>query len=130
MGNKIKHLEFIQSVIDRQARNSFLLKGWAITLVVATLAFKEADFAKTLLIYFLIFMFWFLDSYYLWQEKKFRCLYNHVRKLPEGKIDFDMNTNEAAKKDGCSWIDVITSRTLIIFYSALMIFTFLFLNWR
>lgn len=28
MENKIKHLEFIQGVINRMANNSFMLKGW------------------------------------------------------------------------------------------------------
>jgi hypothetical protein len=35
MGDKIKHLEMIQAVISRLANNSFLLKGWSITLVSA-----------------------------------------------------------------------------------------------
>ena len=39
----IKHLEFIQAVITRMAGNSFVLKGWAITLAAAgfALAAKE-----------------------------------------------------------------------------------------
>ena len=35
---KLKHLEFIQNVITRMNRNSFQLKGWAITIVSAILA--------------------------------------------------------------------------------------------
>jgi len=30
--NKIKHLEMIEAVIERMAKNSFQLKGWAMTL--------------------------------------------------------------------------------------------------
>ena len=30
--NKRKHLEFIQQVITRMNANSFLIKGWAVTL--------------------------------------------------------------------------------------------------
>ena len=33
MDNKIKHLELIQGIINRMAGNSFMLKGWAVTLV-------------------------------------------------------------------------------------------------
>ena len=29
---KLKHLEFIQSVISRMSANSFFLKGWGVTL--------------------------------------------------------------------------------------------------
>lgn len=32
MENKQKHLEFIQSIINRMAGHSFLLKGWGVTL--------------------------------------------------------------------------------------------------
>ena len=132
MSNKIKHLEFIQNIIDRQAKNSFLLKGWVITLVAASFALsvKNETFIKILFVYFLIFIFWVLDSYYLWQERKFRCLYDHVRKLKEDKVDFDMSTKEIAKKAGCSWIDTILSLSLLSFYFALMLFTIVFFNWR
>ena len=31
----VKHLEMTQSVIDRMGRNSFQLKGWSMTIIVA-----------------------------------------------------------------------------------------------
>ena len=77
---KIKHLEFIQNVITRMNTNSFQIKGWNIIIVSAFLAV----FASTKNIYFLLSaivpssIFWFLDSYYLLQERKFRGLYNDV----------------------------------------------------
>ena len=37
--NKRKHLEFIQDVINRMARNSFMLKGWTVLVVGAIIAF-------------------------------------------------------------------------------------------
>ena len=36
---KIRYLELIQNVITRMANNSFMLKGWAITLVAAIFAY-------------------------------------------------------------------------------------------
>ena len=33
MENKRAHLEMIQAVITRMAGNSFLIKGWSVTLV-------------------------------------------------------------------------------------------------
>lgn len=77
---KIKHLEFIQNVITRMNTNSFQIKGWNITIVSAILAI----FASTQNICFLLsaifpsIIFWFLDTYYLLQERKFRGLYNDV----------------------------------------------------
>lgn len=132
MNNKIKHLEFIQNVIARQAKNSFLLKGWIITIVAALLAFPPKDGAlkPVFTVYALIFIFWMLDSYYLWQERLFRALYGHVRKLKEDEIDFDMNTKNVSNEKGCSWWDIATSRTLLAFYFSLMIFTIVFFYWK
>ena len=33
--DKIRYIELIQNIINRLANNSFLLKGWVITLLVA-----------------------------------------------------------------------------------------------
>jgi hypothetical protein len=38
---KLKHLEFIQNTISRMAHNSFLLKGWAITMLGALLGLNK-----------------------------------------------------------------------------------------
>jgi hypothetical protein len=81
----IKHLEFIQHVITRMNTNSFQLKGWSIVIVSAILAI----YASTKNSYFFLaavlptLMFWFLDSYYLNQERKFRGLYNDVAGVTE-----------------------------------------------
>ena len=44
--NKIKHLEMVQDVIKRMASNSFILKGWAVTLVAGIMALAEKDADK------------------------------------------------------------------------------------
>ncbi|MGX1266794.1 hypothetical protein RKD55_004738 [Rossellomorea marisflavi] len=41
MEEKMRHLELIQNVMSRMASNSFLLKGWTVTLVVGLLAFAN-----------------------------------------------------------------------------------------
>jgi hypothetical protein len=43
MEKKLKHLEFIQLVITRMNVNSFLLKGWTVSLVAALFAFAAKD---------------------------------------------------------------------------------------
>jgi len=81
--DQIKHLEFIQTVITRMNSNSFQLKGWSITLVSALLALfastKNINFV--LVAIFPALVFWFLDAYYLMQERKFRGLYSDVAGL-------------------------------------------------
>lgn len=128
MEKKLKHLEFIQTIIGGQAKNSFLLKGWVITIIVALFTFstKDETIKRILSVYSLIFIFGLLDSYFLWQERLFRKLYDHVRKLKNEDIDFSMDTKLFSKQKDCSWLNVALSHTLLIFYLPLMIFTIIF----
>ena len=77
----IKHLEIVQSTITRMAGNSFLLKGWTITIAAAlfALAAKDSDYSFALLAILPAISFWGLDAYYLRQERLFRALYDAVR---------------------------------------------------
>jgi len=121
MENKQKHLEFIQTAINRMAGNCFLLKGWAITLVAALFVFsaKDANHNYFLIAYFPVIIFWILNGYFLSQERLFRALYDRVRKLDESKIDFSMDTSgfETSKNN---WLCSIFSQTLLIFYITLV----------
>ena len=119
MEAKIKHLEFIQATINRMAHNSFLLKGWSVTVVGGLLAFslKELNCLYILISTGVLFFFWLLDSYYLSREKLFIKLYNHVRKKAE-ETDFSMNTEEFKEKR--DWFRCAFSRTLILFYGGLL----------
>ena len=76
MGNKLKHLEFIQGVINRMANTSFLLRGWSITVIAALFALstKERELSLSVLALFLTTVFWFLDAFFLWQERLYREL--------------------------------------------------------
>lgn len=123
MENKQKHLEFIQAVINRMAGNSFLLKGWAITLVAALFALsaKDTNQSYIFIAYFPVIIFWILDGYFLSQERLFRNLYNHVRKLDEKEIDFSMDTSEYRKEKKNSWLYSIFSVTLRFFYISLVV---------
>jgi hypothetical protein len=75
-----KHLEFVQTAIARMNTNSFQVKGTAVTIVSALLAV----FASTQKVVFValcaapLFVFWFLDTYYLQKERKFRGIYNDL----------------------------------------------------
>ncbi len=84
-GEQLNHLEFIQAVITRMNTNSFQIKSWMVTLVSALLAI----FASTKNSYFILVallpaaVLWFLDAYYLVQERKFRGLYDDVAGVSE-----------------------------------------------
>jgi len=79
--NLHKEIDLIQECIKRMANNSFLLKGWAISLVAVVLTLSE----KNVNPYFLGFVvlvplisFWYLDAFFLYTEKLYRELYKWV----------------------------------------------------
>lgn len=94
--NKLKHLEFIQNTIIRMSTNSFIIKGWAMTIITALFAFstKETNNHYAYLAYFVVPFFWYLNGFFLSQERKYRRLYDKVRLMNEENIDFSMNTSE------------------------------------
>lgn len=121
MENKRKHLEMIQGVVNRLAQSSFLLKGWSVLLVSALFALAAGD-SQPLFVYLAYFpaiAFWVLDGYFLWQERLFRALYDHVRTLQEDAIDFSMNTSIVNDRVA-PWRDVILSKSLLIFHGTLV----------
>lgn len=132
MENKLKHLEFIQNVISRMNYNSFLIKGWCITLIAALFALSanNSDNNFILIIYLVIPVFWLLDGFFISNEKKYRILYEVVSKTEENEIDFSMNTGNLTSKN-LTWIAGVFTKTLIPFYGITIIATILvsiFLN--
>lgn len=122
--NKLKYLDMVQGVINRMASNSFSLKGWSVTLVAGIFALANKDTNKMyfLVTYIPIIVFWFLDSYYLLQERLFRALYGKVRKLPENEIDFDMDiTKKKFKSEKNTFFSSLFSVTEVGFYVPLAI---------
>lgn len=121
MEAKIKHLEFIQNVITRMNSNSFLIKGWAITLVSAlfALAAKDTNVNYVLVSYIAISVFWFLDGFYISQERQYRDLYNEITGKSESEIDFNMDAS-GYNEGNNSWLTGIFSKTLVLFYGILI----------
>jgi hypothetical protein len=119
---KLKHLEFTQAAINRMAGNSFLLKGWSVTLAAALLALsaKDANPKLIAIAYYPILVFWVLDGYFLSQERLFRALYDKVRNMRDTEIDFSMDTTEF-KKGRNSWAASALSTTLLIFYGTVLV---------
>jgi hypothetical protein len=133
----LKHFEFIQNVITRMNTNSFQIKEWSITLVAALLTvYATLKIPYILLIgIFSSVLFWFLDSYYLCQERKFRGLYNDVTgvNLPpkvEGIKPFQMPINKYTKKidKSFNYWDSFFSKTIYpIYLLMLMLLIILFI---
>jgi hypothetical protein len=115
--DKRKHLEFIQNVITRMNSNSFLIKGWSVTLVSAlfALAAKDSNLDYVLVSYIVIPVFWILDGFFISQERQYRELYKEICSKEEKDIDFNMNASSFNNKNR-TWGAGIFSKTLIPFY--------------
>ncbi|MFZ4525568.1 MAG: hypothetical protein ACOYOE_08495 [Chlorobium sp.] len=118
---KIAHLGFIQGVINRMGANSFLLKGWSITLVAAVFALssKDADQRFVLLAYFPVIVFWVLDAYFLHQERLFRKLYEKVAADLISSEKFVLNTS-IVRDEVASVSKVFFSNTLLLFHGLIV----------
>ena len=83
------HLGILQSVINRMAANSSGCKTWCIALVSAIVVIlaeqEKPEYVWVSIVP--IFLFLFLDSYYLGLENRFRDRYNEfIQKLHTGTV--------------------------------------------
>ena len=111
------HLELIQAVVARQAGNSFLLKGWSVTLAAGLLALgaSRSSAAFSLIGLFPAVALWGLDAYYLRQERLFRALYDDVIAQSAGEAShvkpFSMDTASYRGSVAC-WLETLFSRSV------------------
>ncbi|MFE9028848.1 hypothetical protein ACFYOA_21740 [Streptomyces iakyrus] len=118
----LKHLELLQNVIARLGNNSFLIKGWCITLsgVLVAVADRSPGRATIPVALALAVGFWLLDGYYLRQERLFRALYEKVvgdRDDPPPPFTMD-----AERYGGTvSWSAVLLSRPMLFCYGVLAV---------
>ena len=117
----LKEVDIIQEIIRRMAFNSFMIKGWAITLVVVALLLKGTEY-QVWIAFIPLLVFWFLDAYFLWQERMYRKLYEWVIKnrLKTDEYLFDMNAYRF-KDEVQSRFRIMFSITLGWFYGSIAI---------
>ena len=116
----LKEIEIIQDIIKRMAYNSFMIKGWTITLVAVVLLLKGSTY-QVFIAYIPLLVFWYLDAYFLWQERLYRRLYNWVvqHRLESDEYLFDMNANRF-KAEEQSTFRIMFSKTLGWFYGSIL----------
>jgi hypothetical protein len=133
---RLKHLEILQQVITRMATNSFLVKGWSVTLLSAIFAIAASKDGLHQIVWvgFLpLVMFWMLDGFFLRQERLYRKLWEGVcAQAQDTPTDFNMDTSAVAAEVQ-SWLQVSLSQTLGLFHGALaivLIIVFILVNYR
>lgn len=120
---KAKYLEFVQSIINRMADCSFRCKEFCVlicsAMVTVFCALEKHPSIILLLCNLPIILFWFLDSYYLWQERGFRELYNEKAVLNDEKSfdDFTIKPNHKRNR----FISALFSKTVFFLYVVLIV---------
>ncbi|MDE3721378.1 hypothetical protein PWG71_08255 [Nocardiopsis sp. N85] len=113
-----KHMDFVQAVINRLANNSFVMKGWALTVSSALLGFAVSRGEPLLALVAVLpaLSFWVLDTYFLRQERAFRKMFDDV--AAKRVADFEIKPAEYAARQ--SW-KVGLSISLLLFYGVIIL---------
>jgi len=122
--DEIKHLEMIQGVIKRLAGNSFLMKGWSVTLISAlfVLSAEKANERYACVALLPALIFWGLDAFYLRLERLYRKLYDAVRGAPglPKPEPFSMDVRPYAEHVA-GWFAVALSRSILPLHLTILI---------
>jgi len=90
----LKETEIVQDVISRMANNQFYIKGWSITLIVASLLLKGV-FYHHLVAFIPWLIFWIYDSYFLRLEKLYRTHYTWLINNRLGNDEFLLDVDRS-----------------------------------
>lgn len=119
--NLHKEIDLIQSCINRMANNSFLLKGWMISIYAVVLTLAVNKLTPILLLATVLvptLCFWYLDAFFLRTEKMYRKMYEWVlveRKKDNIEYQYDLNPRRF-QNEVDSLFSVMKSNTLRVFY--------------
>lgn len=122
MEKKIAHLGIIQGVISRMANNSLTIKQLSIGIVSAIFALGATKESISKELFYVAFLpgaaFWWLDAYFLRQERLFRKLYEAVCNSTE-EPNFSMNTLPYSGQVA-GYLRTMFSVTLLVFYGVII----------
>lgn len=120
----MEEAEIVQGIIKRKSNHSFLLKGWTVSLIVATLIF-QGQRVHVMIAFIPLIAFWFLDAHYLQRIRRYKALYKWdiENRLKTDEYMFDININDRFGKAVPSRPELMVSEKLIWFYGSLFILT-------
>lgn len=138
-----KEIDLIQNCVTRMSQNSFMVKGWLITLISVVLALLPEKFNVQILCIvgiIAVLCFWFLDAFFLKTEKLYIMKYEWIIKNRKSSNEyiFDLdpyNSNmwlpQKDKKGknqlpkAPSLLTMMFTKTLLLLYVPLIILTLL-----
>lgn len=116
-----KEIDLIQECIRRMSHNSFMVKGWALTLIAGVTVISHGDnFNDYILLVCSTIVpficFWILDAFFLHTERKYRKLYEiTLEKRRNGDMSYQFELNPKKVSINC-FIRTMFSTTLSLFY--------------
>lgn len=125
-----KEIDLIQACITRMAQNSFMIKGWFVSLYAVILALLPEKVNILLLCSALVavtLIFWYLDGFFLRTEKVYRKIYDwvlEVRPNNNKELLYQLNPSKYNGKiqETESVLEVMWSKTLRWFYFIPLLF--------
>jgi hypothetical protein len=123
----MKEAEIIQAIIKRESSESFLIKGWTVSLIVATLILQGQKM-HIMISFIPLLAFWFLDAHFLQAIRRYKVLYRWVieNRLKTDDYMFDININDRFGKAVSSRPVLMFSEKLIWFYGSLFVLTIIY----
>lgn len=123
---KIRYLEFIENVISRMADCSFRCKEFCILIISALLAVYASVESHPVLIIFACavttFIFWCLDSFYLFKERQYTHLYKENNDVAKEITVFELKVEGTFKKYLSAMFKSISTLPMYLFLICGMIF--------
>lgn len=118
-----KEIDLIQGCINRMAKNSFMVKGWALTIFAGVIAISKTEVINNLWLLVCTILipytaFWLLDAFFLHTERKYCKMYTWIlqeRKKGNTEYQYDLNPTRFNKDVGCMSHSFF-SKTLLLFY--------------
>jgi hypothetical protein len=117
---RIKHLELLQAVVSRLANEAALIRGWALTVSALFFGFAARSLSWRIAAVGMlpVVAFWGLNAYYLRAERRYRSLYQKVRRHDANVEPFSMDAS--GEKVDSTW-DVALSPTLRTFFGVIFV---------
>lgn len=127
----LKEIDLIQDCIKRMSSNSFMVKGWFLSLIAVIVALFSDDIEPIVLCLLVMgttVSFWFLDATFLQSERRFRFKYEWIiKERPRGNKDFLFDLNPLNKEmrlpeaDDKNLFQIMLSKTLWPLYLSILV---------
>ncbi len=121
-----KEIDLIQSCINRMAGNSFLLKGWLVSVIAIIMTIGKDGTSKAVIITtaaIVTFSFWYLDAIFLRNERLYRAMYKWVlekRAKGDRELQYDLDPRRFnGEVDSVG--KIMRSNTLKFFYGMVLL---------